>query len=67
MRKIGVDYNTLPNNSELAKYKILSHSWKIMQDIELVLGVSHKHLSDDDDNNVSVPTGSAHCPADRVQ
>ena len=38
-----------------------------MQDIELVLGVSHKRLSDDDDTNVSVPTGSARCPADHVQ
>ena len=38
-----------------------------MQDIELVLGVSHKHLSDDNHTNVSVPTGSTHCPADHVQ
>jgi hypothetical protein len=41
--KQAVDYFlALPNNSNLAKYKISSHDWTVMWDVELILSVCCK-------------------------
>ena len=31
----------LPNYSDLARYKITHWEWEVMQDFEIILGVSH--------------------------
>ena len=38
----AIDYFlALPNNKDLAKFKILPDIWNYLQDVEVVLGVSH--------------------------
>lgn len=68
----AVDYFlALPNNSDLEKYKLVSPVWQRMQDVEMVLSVSHNSQSSLKMCSESCfilihHTGSSPCPANHV-
>jgi hypothetical protein len=39
-------YLALPNNSDLAKYRITPKEWAVMQDFEMILSVRHDNNND---------------------
>jgi hypothetical protein len=63
----AVDYFlALPNNSELTKHKISSHSWDAMKDIEFVLSVSYEVGYKTYADSSSTSTDSSRCSAGDV-